>query len=192
METAVGSLSVVPRSASSHGKDIRRIEAGSLQRHYWAAVPNDDNVHFPQLWLTESHHFADTPLYVPIIPTAPPAPKHTPPPPTHDMRMLRLYSERDLESLSRDKWGIPDAGERRADVEGSIPREDCECGRRRVGTSELKLVIQACPSKHHHSTLFLFRASASTQSSNAYVHFLANLAHSLFLTFTARTRKGIL
>lgn len=41
------------------------------------------------------------------------------------MRMLRLYSDRDLESLARDKWGIPDAGDRRADVCGAVQREDC-------------------------------------------------------------------
>lgn len=69
---------------------------------------------------------SEIPLYVPIIPVAPPAPRHTPPAPTHDMRMLRLYSERDLESLARDKWGIPDAGDRRADVEELVQREDCK------------------------------------------------------------------
>ncbi|GHJ87016.1 hypothetical protein NliqN6_3418 [Naganishia liquefaciens] len=66
-----------------------------------------------------------TPLYVPIIPVAPSAPRHTPPPPQHDMRMLRLYSQRDLESLARDKWGIPDAGDRRADLDEATRREDC-------------------------------------------------------------------
>jgi hypothetical protein len=69
---------------------------------------------------------AGTPIYVPIIP-APPSTttvKYAPPPPSHDMRMLRLYSKQDYTRLPRDKWGIPDAGECRADVE-SEKREDC-------------------------------------------------------------------
>lgn len=68
---------------------------------------------------------AGTPIYVPIIPTPPPTTtKHAPPPPLHDMRMLRLYSKQDYTRLPRDKWGIPDAGESRADVE-DVKREDC-------------------------------------------------------------------
>ncbi|KAJ9103250.1 hypothetical protein QFC21_002673 [Naganishia friedmannii] len=70
-----------------------------------------------------------TPLYVPIIPSPPTsstssAPPYAPPAPSHDMRMLRLYSTQDWESLKRDKWGIPDAGTERKDLEGCIPRED--------------------------------------------------------------------
>ncbi|KAJ9122901.1 hypothetical protein QFC24_003939 [Naganishia onofrii] len=70
-----------------------------------------------------------TPLYVPIIPSPPVASSsstpYAPPPPSHDMRMLRLYSTKDWESLKRDKWGIPDAGAERKDIEESTPREDC-------------------------------------------------------------------
>ncbi|KAI5448807.1 hypothetical protein NCC49_006355 [Naganishia albida] len=66
-----------------------------------------------------------TPIYVPIIPPPPPdLAKHAPPPSTHDMRMLRLYSAADYAHLPRDRWGIPDAGAARADVEGE-KREDC-------------------------------------------------------------------
>ncbi|KAJ9111318.1 hypothetical protein QFC20_002609 [Naganishia adeliensis] len=65
------------------------------------------------------------PLYVPIIPQPPPTTtKHAAPPPSHDMRMLRLYSSTDYSLLPRDKWGIPDAGEYRADVPERT-REDC-------------------------------------------------------------------
>ena len=40
------------------------------------------------------------------------------------MRMLRLYSTADYSLLPRDKWGIPDAGEYRADMP-DVKREDC-------------------------------------------------------------------
>ncbi|KAJ9119078.1 hypothetical protein QFC22_003569 [Naganishia vaughanmartiniae] len=70
-----------------------------------------------------------TALYVPIIPSLPASSSsstpYAPPPPSYDMRMLRLYSTQDWESLKRDKWGIPDAGTERKDVDSNSSREDC-------------------------------------------------------------------
>ncbi|GHJ89557.1 hypothetical protein NliqN6_5959 [Naganishia liquefaciens] len=39
--------------------------------------------------------------------------------------MLRLYSKRDLESLARDKWGIPDAGKSTGDLDEAPQRLNC-------------------------------------------------------------------
>jgi len=47
------------------------------------------------------------------------------------MRMLRLYSLRDLAKCPLDKWGIPDPGEARREVEGEVMREDGGCAPRR-------------------------------------------------------------
>lgn len=71
-------------------------------------------------------------LYTPYLPLAASttAPSHSPSSPSGEtlaqpeMRMLRLYSPKDLESCPLDKWGILDPGEWRRDMEGQVKRED--------------------------------------------------------------------
>lgn len=74
---------------------------------------------------------AGTTLYTPYLPpaasvtssydsTSPSVMADYPP----EMRMLRIYSPRDLQSCPLDKWGILDPGGWRRDVEEEVKRED--------------------------------------------------------------------
>jgi 5-formyltetrahydrofolate cyclo-ligase len=67
-----------------------------------------------------------TTLYTPYLPPQDPSASSSklPPHPDQDMRMLRLYSPRDLKGCPTDKWGILDPGVTRFDTTGHAVRED--------------------------------------------------------------------